>query len=543
MKNIAQLIQKILLNKFLKAYIIDISNDKVYIYHFKNNTLVNNKNTSYSEFLANLGNIINNDELSELTNNLSISHLTEVLQNGKNKVTQIITKKEETGETRKYLLDISLVEHENQKLIVVMEEENNLSLQENILNNSNEIKTHEMIDNISDSLLKIYNIFNNGNNTPEVKNIGNYINTILSDLTRNYPEFNKSFQENAISLSSLGTPSLLIVDDDMITRNLIKKIFADEYNILMATNGEEAIKIIEENNAKSMFETRDNIVGIFLDLVMPGTDGFGVLDYLNKNNYLNKIPVAIISGDYSKETRNRVYNYHIADMLEKPFNTEIIKHRINNLINLYKSSNSLNEMILNQYSDLKNIIDTIISAYKYDYGKNITNIQKYTEIIGQDIIENHKEYNLDEFKLNKIKEAACYYDIGYYAIPRVIYSKATSLTMEEADIIKNYPIIGSKIVKYGLKDLSDNAYIDYAYEITKYYHERYDGSGYPEGLKGESIPISASIVSLAVEYNNLRHTNNNNDEIIKAISSKSGTKFNPKLIESLQRVANKLERE
>lgn len=115
--------------------------------------------------------------------------------------------------------------------------------------------------------------------------------------------------------------------------------------------------------------------------------------------------------------------------------------------------------------------------------------------------------------------------------------------MEEADIIKNYPIIGSKIVKYGLKDLSDNAYIDYAYEITKCYHERYDGSGYPEGLKGECIPISASIVSLAVEYNNLRHTNNNNDEIIKAISSKSGTKFNPKLIESLQRVAKKLERE
>ncbi len=536
MNNVGKLIQKILLNKFNNAYIIDVMNDKVYIYEFKNDTIINTKNTSYSDFISSLSAILNSNDLKELTSNLSLQHLEELSHSSKDKINQVIEKKTETGEIKKYILDISLIDFEKNKIIVVMEEESDSTTDTSNDKNNNEIKIHEMIDTISDSLLKIYNIFNNSNNSEEVKNIGNYINTILSDLTNSYPEFNKSFKENAISLSSLGTPSLLIVDDDMITRNLLKKIFADDYNIKIATNGEEAIKILEENNNKSMFETRDNIVGIFLDLIMPVMDGFAVLDYLNKNSYLNKIPVAIISGDYSKETRNKVYSYHIADMLEKPFNTEIIKHRINNLVNLYKSSNSLNEMILNQYSDLKNIIDTIISAYKYDYQKNIENVKKYTEIIGLDVMNNYKEYNLDELKISKMKEASCYYDIGYYAIPRVIYSKDTNFTKEETDIIKNYPIIGSKIIKYGLKNNGDSIFTDYAYEITKYYHERYDGSGYPEGLSKDKIPISASIVSLAVEYNNLLNTYNNNNDIINTIISKSGSKFNPKVIESFKRV-------
>ena len=443
-----------------------------------------------------------------------------------------------------YLLDISLVNFNGNKLIMVIENlfDSSMGLNINSGNNKNkeDIRIQSMIDNVSDSLLKIYNVFNSNRNNPEVNNIGNYINTILSDITNSYPEFNRSFKENAINVSSMGRPTLLIVDDDMITRNLLKKIFIDQYNIVMATNGEEAISILEDNSNRNMFESRDNIVGIFLDLVMPKMDGFGVLDYLNRNNYLSKIPVAIISGDYSKETRDRVYGYHIADMLEKPFNTEIIKHRVNNLVNLYKSSNSLNEMILNQYADLKNVIDTIISAYKYDYASNIEMIKRYTLIIGTDIMNNYGEYNLDEARVNLIAEASCYYDIGYYAIPRVIYSKDSNFTKEEADIVKNYPIIGSKIVKYGLKNMGDSAFMEYAYEITRYYHERYDGTGYPEGLRGDAIPISACIVALSALFNNFVRSYSNSEDIRDAICRLSGSKFNPRIIESFKRVFDKL---
>lgn len=537
--SILYLLQNFLLTRFLNAYIIDVISDKAFIYSYVNNSIVNKSNTTYSGFLTDLSNSLSSEDLNNLTANLSIQRLEECFYSGKKSVNLVINR----GGTD-YLLDISLVNFNGNKLIMVIENlfDSSMGLNINSGNNKNkeDIRMQSMIDNVSDSLLKIYNVFNSNRNNPEVNNIGNYINTILSDITNSYPEFNRSFKENAISVSSMGRPTLLIVDDDMITRNLLKKIFIDQYNIVMATNGEEAISILEDNSNRNMFESRDNIVGIFLDLVMPKMDGFGVLDYLNRNNYLSKIPVAIISGDYSKETRDRVYGYHIADMLEKPFNTEIIKHRVNNLVNLYKSSNSLNEMILNQYADLKNVIDTIISAYKYDYASNIEMIKRYSFIIGTDIMNNYGEYNLDEERVNLIAEASCYYDIGYYAIPRVIYSKDSNFTKEEADIVKNYPIIGSKIVKYGLKNMGDSAFAEYAYEITRYYHERYDGTGYPEGLRGDAIPISACIVALSALFNNFVRSYSNSEDIRDAICKLSGSKFNPRIIESFKRVFDKL---
>lgn len=537
--SILYLLQNFLLTRFLNAYIIDVISDKAFIYSYVNNSIVNKSNTTYSGFLTNLSNSLSSEDLNNLTANLSIQRLEECFYSGKKSVNLVINR----GGTD-YLLDISLVNFNGNKLIMVIENLFDSSMGLNInsgnYKNKEDIRMQSMIDNVSDSLLKIYNVFNSNRNNPEVNNIGNYINTILSDITNSYPEFNRSFKENAINVSSMGRPTLLIVDDDMITRNLLKKIFIDQYNIVMATNGEEAISILEDNSNRNMFESRDNIVGIFLDLVMPKMDGFGVLDYLNRNNYLSKIPVAIISGDYSKETRDRVYGYHIADMLEKPFNTEIIKHRVNNLVNLYKSSNSLNEMILNQYADLKNVIDTIISAYKYDYASNIEMIKRYTLIIGTDIMNNYGEYNLDEARVNLIAEASCYYDIGYYAIPRVIYSKDSNFTKEEADIVKNYPIIGSKIVKYGLKNMGDSAFMEYAYEITRYYHERYDGTGYPEGLRGDAIPISACIVALSALFNNFVRSYSNSEDIRDAICRLSGSKFNPRIIESFKRVFDKL---
>ena len=537
--SILYLLQNFLLTRFLNAYIIDVISDKAFIYSYVNNSIVNKSNTTYSGFLTDLSNSLSSEDLNNLTANLSIQRLEECFYSGKKSVNLVINR----GGTD-YLLDISLVNFNGNKLIMVIENLFDSSMGLNInsgnYKNKEDIRMQSMIDNVSDSLLKIYNVFNSNRNNPEVNNIGNYINTILSDITNSYPEFNRSFKENAISVSSMGRPTLLIVDDDMITRNLLKKIFIDQYNIVMATNGEEAISILEDNSNRNMFESRDNIVGIFLDLVMPKMDGFGVLDYLNRNNYLSKIPVAIISGDYSKETRDRVYGYHIADMLEKPFNTEIIKHRVNNLVNLYKSSNSLNEMILNQYADLKNVIDTIISAYKYDYASNIEMIKRYTLIIGTDIMNNYGEYNLDEARVNLIAEASCYYDIVYYAIPRVIYSKDSNFTKEEADIVKNYPIIGSKIVKYGLKNMGNSAFTEYAYEITRYYHERYDGTGYPEGLRGDAIPISACIVALGALFNNFVRSYSNSEDIRDAICKLSGSKFNPRIIESFKRVFDKL---
>ena len=153
----------------------------------------------------------------------------------------------------------------------------------------------------------------------------------ICSLTKDYPELKKSFNNLAANVSGRSLDTILIVDDDALTRSMIKKIFdQDEYKIVMAANGKEAIDYVEENSKKGIEQTSDHIVGIFLDLTMPVLDGFAVLDYLSERNYLNRIPVIIISGDYEKETKIRVYNYNIADMLEKPFDFDVVKHRIGN---------------------------------------------------------------------------------------------------------------------------------------------------------------------------------------------------------------------
>jgi CheY-like chemotaxis protein len=134
------------------------------------------------------------------------------------------------------------------------------------------------------------------------------------------------------------TKTILIVDDSNIIRNFAKRIFDGQYSVGTAKDGQEAIDILEKNNSVASIKGTDKIVGMFLDLNMPVVDGFGVLDYMSSKNLLSKMPVIIISGDYDQITKDRAYLYPIADMLEKPFNVQVVKHRIKNFIKLYKSN-------------------------------------------------------------------------------------------------------------------------------------------------------------------------------------------------------------
>ena len=158
-------------------------------------------------------------------------------------------------------------------------------------------------------------------------------------------------------MTDAGKQTVMIIDDDKMTCNLIKKVFEKKYDVVFAHNGREAIELLSSSN-------NGGISCIFLDLIMPELDGFSVLDYLNDNNYLSKLPVIIISGNYDKETRARAYSYEIADMLEKPFNVQVVRHRIENLISLYRSSNSLNDILSQQHRELKNIDIISITIFK-----------------------------------------------------------------------------------------------------------------------------------------------------------------------------------
>ena len=527
--------QNVIKNKIIENYeqvlIIDVIEDKIYKYININNNFTLQEETSYVEYFGNCKNFIFEDDIGDYIDSLSINRL-ENSNNGLTLKYRMLDNK--IGTYMDYVNNISLYDDNGKKMIVVLVSKLNNDVKKNEDNNKNkmglETKINKLVDTVSLSMLKIHNVINMDNN---LRTKDEYINTVLAELSKAYPELNKSLNENAGEIYNSGKTTILIVDDDKMTCNLISKVFDKHYDIIMAHDGREAIDVLTSAKNNNI-----NISCIFLDLIMPELDGFSVLEFLNDNNYLMKLPVVIISGNYDKETRNRAYSYQIADMLEKPFNAQVIRHRIENLISLYKSSGILNELLLEQQQDIRNIIESIVMAYEIDNSMQMSLIKKYVKILTTQVSVQYPEYNINSSVIDKIADSAAYYNIGEYTLPKSILSKKSEFTEEEKKILLSANINGAAIVKTVLAN--DNSKVDpqYCFEITKYYHERYDGTGYPEGLNGNSIPLSAAITSLVIEYISLLNsfTPVDYDKIASLIIMESGHKFNPKIVEAFKNV-------
>lgn len=519
------IIRKLLVSKNTIIYATDVFKDEIVSYQLEDNKFKVLKNEQLTNYLQELSNIVDASYLKGVMEMFSIPKFKEELKNGNDRIEY----KYKDLNNKWHCITAMLINNGSSNIIFSVIEDIGDSHESQVKYNNDE-KYSSLISNLSDAMLKIYNAFDvKTNNQSDIKNIEEYINTVLSNLSNKYPELKKSFNDNAIDVSSMTYETILIVDDDLVTRNMIKKVFNDEYKIVMAANGKEAIDYLNSNNNKSRYESSDNVLGIFLDLTMPVMDGFSVLEYLSKNNYLSKIPVIIISGDYEKETKARVYNYNIADMLEKPFDFQVVKHRISNFINLYKSSNALTNLVAGQSENLRNLIDPFVRAYETDYEESIRRVNEYMKILLRKLKENYPEFNLTDEAVEKMANASRYYDIGFYYIPRKILNKKEQLTNSEIKVIKEYPLFGAKMTSYVLGLISDMKYKDYAINIAKYYHENYDGSGYPNALQKDSIPLEAQVASLAVMYNNLKKKNSNPKDII---ISKSNSIFNPKIVDA-----------
>ena len=513
-------------------YLIDIFGDKIIKYGYENESLVEKEKNDFTNYLETVKSNIKEEYLKDYMNSISIPKLEENNISGNNSYTFTYQKTDnKTYSNTNLLIDIN-----GNKCILVL----NRLLESNSEINHNDPRYNSLIEVLADSILKIHNVFNLDEKALyNPKNVSEYIDSIFSMLTSNFPDLKKSFNDKALYVSGRKEDSILIVDDDAITRGMIKKIFDGEYKIVTASNGKEAIEYLDSNEKKGMSDASDHVLGIFLDLTMPVLDGFAVLDYLSNKGYLNKLPVIIISGDYEKETKTRVYSYNIADMLEKPFDFEVVKHRISNFINLYKSSNSLNNLINNQNENLKDIIDAYVKSYYYDYKDSTDIISKYVKILATKVMEEYENYNLSTIKIDKIKDACLYYDIGFYSLPRKVLTKNGDFTSSDVQIIKNYPVFSSKVVDYILDDTNDQEYKLIAKNICKYYHENYDGTGYPNNLKGNLIPIEAQIVGLCVSYYNLK---NKQVDAKSIILSNSGSMFNPNIVDCFSKVCDEFDK-
>ena len=511
--NIVNLINNSAIQIFSNVTLIDINNDKVSI--FNSSTLQSPvESNTYEEYFDKLKKIIHPDYINKYFETISLNNL----QNLSNDYECVRYLKLSANLSYDSYLDIVKLLENNQVLI--------LSIKCDIAK-ENKAEDDDLSYVTTDLIMNIESVIEQmKSDSPEVNNAIRYISELLNDVKTKNKNILKQYEEKVIVEVNKTCESLLIVDDDSLTRNIFKKIFEKDFNIIEAKNGSEAVEIIEKNIVNN---GEENIVGMFLDLKMPVMDGFGVLHYLKDKRIINRVPVIIISADDAKETKESVYEYDIADMIEKPFNYELIKKRVSNMVRMYAKSNVLNDLIRSQEKELKDILKGYANSYLVDYA----NINNYVSKYGKILLDKYASINEVSVDSETICKAATYYDIALDFVPRKYLERIGNLTPEEKNVVTNYPVVGSNIIKYITENESDS-FVKYANNIVKLHNERYDGLGSPFGNKEDERPYYVYLINIALEFTNYVLNKNEIDyeEIKKIINDKSGSKYHPKSIET-----------
>ncbi|MCI9337750.1 MAG: response regulator [Lachnospiraceae bacterium] len=336
---------------------------------------------------------------------------------------------------------------------------------------------------------------------------------------------------------------ILVVDDEEINRVILMEMFhenRDEYELLEAGNGAEAVRQIEENH---------NIVLVLLDVVMPIMDGFKVLEYMQEHELLEAIPVILITGETVKDSEGRAYDFGVADVIHKPFYPYIVRRRSKNIIELYQNKRNMERRLKEQEIAIRaqeqeiretnefmiDALSTVVESRSAETGDHTKRIKFYTRIMARHLMEHFPRYGLTPALVDAISRASVLHDIGKIGISDTILLKPGRLTAEEFEIMKTHTTIGCDILEKLYKDRTGEFY-RYCYEICRHHHERWDGRGYPDHLAGEDIPISAQIVAVADVYDALvsprvYKSSFSNDKAFEMIMNGECGQFSPDILE------------
>lgn len=301
--------------------------------------------------------------------------------------------------------------------------------------------------------------------------------------------------------------TILITDDAQLNRELIKFIFEEQFNILEAENGEQAIGLIQENS--------DRLCLIFLDLMMPIKSGLDVLQFMNQEQYIDTIPVIMITGEATDETDEKAYEYGASDIIYKPFAPNVVMRRAKNIMELYEHRRDIErklekrtkqltesrEQLARSNEFLVNALSSVVEFRSLESGENIQRVKYFTKLFLKYIRKIYPKYGITKESAGLIVNASALHDIGKIAISDNILLKPGKLTKDEFEEMKKHTTYGCVILERFKQE--DNEFYRYCYDICRYHHERYDGGGYPDGLKGDEIPIWAQIVSIVDVYDAL----------------------------------------
>ena len=353
-------------------------------------------------------------------------------------------------------------------------------------------------------------------------------------------------KQNTDKMEKRNLPQLLVVDDSEMNREILKEILGKEYQILEACDGEEALKMLEQYGTE--------ISLVLLDIIMPKMDGFEVLAYMNRDKWIEDIPVIMISSEGSESYIRRAYELGASDYISRPFDTKVVYQRVINMIKLYAKQRRLIHLVTDQiYEKEKNnrmmtgILSQIVEFRNGESGLHVLHINILTQLLLEKLMRKSENYDLSWSQQHMIATASALHDIGKIGIDEKILNKPGKLTKEEFEAMKQHTIIGARMLDR-LEMYHDEAMMKYAYEICRWHHERYDGKGYPDGLKGEEIPISAQVVSLADVYDALvsdrvyKKAYSHEKAMEMILNGECGI-FNPLLLECLVEIQDKVRKE
>lgn len=293
---------------------------------------------------------------------------------------------------------------------------------------------------------------------------------------------------------------LFIVDDSELNRDILKEILGSSYDYLEAENGTQAIQILEVHPEIDLMR---------LDINMPQMNGFQVLEHMRELQWIDEVPVVMISSEESVEIMRKAYDLGITDYISRPFDAVIVKKRVQNTLGLYANQKRLINVVVDQvYEKEENntimigILSNVLGSHNSESSEHILHIRIATEMLLRELIKKTDAYHLTEADIALIITASSLHDIGKVSIPEEILNKPGRLTDEEFKIMKSHSEIGASMIR-NMEFPQDKPLVRIAWEICRWHHERWDGRGYPDGLKGEEIPISAQIVSIADVYDAL----------------------------------------
>ena len=308
---------------------------------------------------------------------------------------------------------------------------------------------------------------------------------------------------------------ILIVDDQEINRDILAGILHEDYELVLATNGVEAVEALGEDG--------NGIALVLLDLVMPELNGYEVLEYANAKGFIEKVPVIVISSEADAKTERKCLDLKVIDFIRKPFDKLAVLRRVENVIKLFTIQHNLenlvdakteeiqkqNEKLAQQASCLKRtneriieLLGTVVEYRNLESGQHIQRVKGFTKLLAEQLAERYPEYGLTEKRINVIVAASALHDVGKIAISDSILLKPGRLTKEEFEIMKTHTTEGCAIIEH-MMGIGASEYEKVSYEIARHHHERYDGGGYPDGLRGDEIPIAAQIVAIADVYDAL----------------------------------------